>query len=169
MHTHLSGVAFHVHCVGLGCHVVIGVGRLVVRFHHAYVIPSFLHVVVRLCLVIVNSNCSHNYCLLQIAKTGHLRCCIYRKKYQADPGCISVKTTGFNGSLYTRTCGLDSTRILKNCASLCQTSEHKLTPKTFPNKHFYICSSKKKRLTASTAHAKNRNSGSARSKYSIVT
>ena len=27
VHTHLSGVAFHVHCVGLGCQVVIGVGR----------------------------------------------------------------------------------------------------------------------------------------------
>ena len=34
VHIHLSGVAFHVLCVG--------VGRLVVRFHHAYVIPSFL-------------------------------------------------------------------------------------------------------------------------------
>ena len=30
--------------------------------------PSFFHVVVRLHLVIVNSNCSHNYCLLHIAK-----------------------------------------------------------------------------------------------------
>ena len=77
VHTHLSGVAFHVHCVGLGCHVVIGVGRLVVRFHHAYEIQVFLDVVVRLCLVIVNSNCSHNYCLLHIAKTGHLRCVLY--------------------------------------------------------------------------------------------
>ena len=41
--------------------------------HHANVIQSFLHVVVRLYLVIVNSNCSHNYYLLHIAKTGHLR------------------------------------------------------------------------------------------------
>ena len=41
VHILLSGVAFHVHCVGLGCHVVIGVGRLVVRFHHAYVIQVF--------------------------------------------------------------------------------------------------------------------------------
>ena len=72
----LPGVAFHVLCVGLGCHVVIGVGRLVVRFHHAYVIPSFLlDVVVRLYLVIVNSDCIHNYCMLHIAKTGSLRCC----------------------------------------------------------------------------------------------
>ena len=70
MQIHLSGVAFHVHCVGLGFHVVIGVERLIVLFHHAYVIPSFLHVVVRLYLVIVNSNCSHNCCLLRVAKTG---------------------------------------------------------------------------------------------------
>ena len=76
MHIHLSGVAFHVLCVGLGFHVVIGVGRLVVRFHHAKVIPSFLlDVVVRLYLVIVNSDCSHNYCMLHIAKTGSVRCC----------------------------------------------------------------------------------------------
>ena len=34
-------VAFHVHCVGLGCHVVIGVGRLIVLCHHAYVIQVF--------------------------------------------------------------------------------------------------------------------------------
>ena len=40
------------------------------------IFPSFLHVAVRLYLVIVNSNCSHNYCLLHIAKTGHLRCCL---------------------------------------------------------------------------------------------
>ena len=58
--------------------VVIGVGRLIVRFHHAYAIPSFLlGIVVRLYLVIVKSDCSHNYCLLHIAKTGHLRCCLY--------------------------------------------------------------------------------------------
>ena len=62
MHIHLSGVAFHVHCVGLGCHVVIGVGLLIVRFHHAYAIPSFLlDVVVRLYLVIVKSDSSHNF------------------------------------------------------------------------------------------------------------
>ena len=61
-------------CVGLGCHVVIGVGRLVVRFHLAYAIPSFLlDGVVRL----FNSDCNHNYCLLHIAETGHLRCCLY--------------------------------------------------------------------------------------------
>ena len=78
MHVHLSGVAFHVHCVGLGHHVNIGVGRLIVRFHHAYAIPSFLlDVVVRLCLVIVNSDCSHNYCMLDIATTVHLKCCPY--------------------------------------------------------------------------------------------
>ena len=42
IYIHLSSVAFHVHCVGLGFHVVIGVGRLIVRFHHAHVTPSFL-------------------------------------------------------------------------------------------------------------------------------
>ena len=41
VHIHLSGVAFHVLCAGLGFHVVIGVGRLIVRFHHAYAIPKF--------------------------------------------------------------------------------------------------------------------------------
>ena len=52
--------------------------RLVVRFHHAHVIPSFLlDVVVRLYLAIVNSDCSHNYCKLHIAKTGSFRCCPY--------------------------------------------------------------------------------------------
>ena len=78
VHTHLSGVAFHVHCVGLGCHVVIGVGRLIVKCHHVYVIPSFLlDVVVRIYLVIVNSNCSQIVAHFCIAKTGHLRCCLY--------------------------------------------------------------------------------------------
>ena len=58
--------------LGLGGHVVIGVGRLIVRFHHAYVTPNFLlDVVVRLYLVIVNSDCGHNYCMLHIAKTDH--------------------------------------------------------------------------------------------------
>ena len=70
-------------CVGLGCHVVIGVGRLIVRFLLAYVIPSFLlDVVVRLCLVM--SDCSHNSCMLHIAKTGPFRCCpytLFRKKW----------------------------------------------------------------------------------------
>ena len=46
-----SRVEVHVRCVegvlGLGGHVVIGVVRLVARFHHADAIPSFLHVVVR--------------------------------------------------------------------------------------------------------------------------
>ena len=76
--TFTSSVEFHVLCVDLGFHVVIGVGRLTVRFHHAYAIPSFLlDVVVRLCTVIVNSDCSHNSCMLHIAKTGPLRCCPY--------------------------------------------------------------------------------------------
>ena len=90
MHIHLSNVAFHVLCVGLGFHVVIGVGHLIVRFHLAYVIPSFLlDVVVRLCLVIVNSDCSHNSCILHIAKTGPLKCCPYtsRRLQQTAVSC----------------------------------------------------------------------------------
>ena len=73
----------------LGFHVVIGVGRLFfqqdwfIRQHFTthtqfQVQSSFLlDVVVRLYPVIVNSNCSHNYSLLHIAKTGFLRCCLY--------------------------------------------------------------------------------------------
>ena len=98
VHTHLSGVSFLVHCVGLGCHVVIGVGRHVVRFHHAYAIPSFLlDVVVRLYLVIVNSNFSHNYCLLHIAKTGHLRCCPYIRRHDHVPMNFCVRDEGTGG------------------------------------------------------------------------
>ena len=44
VHIHLSNVEFHVLCVDvtldLGFHVVIGVGRLTVQFHHAYAILS---------------------------------------------------------------------------------------------------------------------------------
>ena len=74
----VSLVKFHVLCVDLGFHVVIGVGRLTVRFYHAHAFPCFLlDVVVRLCPVIVNSDCSHNSCILHIAKTGPVRCCPY--------------------------------------------------------------------------------------------
>ena len=41
VHIHLSSVAFHVLCVGLGFHFVIGVGRPIVRFHHAYAMSKF--------------------------------------------------------------------------------------------------------------------------------
>ena len=68
-----SRVEVHVRCVegalGLGGHVVIGVVRLVARFHHAYAIPSveffllgivvqIVHTVVRLYSVIVNFICN---------------------------------------------------------------------------------------------------------------
>ena len=77
--TFTSIVEFHVLCVGLGFHVVIGVERVTVRFHHAYAIPSFLlDIVVQLCPVIVNSDCSPNSCILHIAKAGPLRCCPYK-------------------------------------------------------------------------------------------
>ena len=71
MRTFMSSVEFHVLSVDLGFHVVIGVGRLTVRFHHAYAIPGFL------LDVIVNSDCSHISCILHIAETGPLRCCPY--------------------------------------------------------------------------------------------
>ena len=66
-------------------------------FHHAYVIPSFiLDVVVRLYLVIVNSDCSHNYCLLHSANTGHLRCCLYIvQALPAGSGCQSIPASHF--------------------------------------------------------------------------
>ena len=83
-------VKFHVLCVDLGFHVVIGVGRLTVQ-HEGFtrqlhftthtqfqVQSSFLRdVVVRLCPVIVNSIWIPNSCIFHIAKTGLLRCCLY--------------------------------------------------------------------------------------------
>ena len=83
-------VGFHVLCVDLGFHVVIGVGRLIVQrdgfirqlnftTHTQFQVQSsfLLDVVVRLSPVIVNSNCIPNSCIFHIAKTGHLRCCLY--------------------------------------------------------------------------------------------
>ena len=84
-------VGFHVLCVDLGIHVVIGVGRLTVQregfirqlnfaTHTQFREQSYflLNVVVRLCPVIVNSNCISNSCMFHIAKTGLLRCCLCR-------------------------------------------------------------------------------------------
>ena len=82
-------VGFHVLCVDLGFHVVIGVGRLTVQqddferqlnftTHTPFQVQSsfLLDVVVRLCAVIVNSYCIPNSCMFHIAKTGLLRCCL---------------------------------------------------------------------------------------------
>ena len=76
-------VGFHVLCVDLGFHVVIGVGRLTVQqegfirqlhftTHTQFQVQSsfLLDVVVRLCPVIVNSICIPNSCIFHIAKTG---------------------------------------------------------------------------------------------------
>ena len=41
VHIRLSSVAFHVLCGGLVLHAVIGVGRLIGRFQHAYAILKF--------------------------------------------------------------------------------------------------------------------------------
>ena len=83
-------VEFHVLCVDLGFHVVIGVGHLTVQqdgfirqlyftTHTQYQVQSsfLLYVVVRLCPVIVDSNCIPNSCTFHMAKTGLLRCCLY--------------------------------------------------------------------------------------------
>ena len=72
--------------LGLGGHVIIGVGYVVVRRHYADAIPSvesfFLDVailvVVRLYSVIVNFICSQIIAHFSIEKTGHLRCCLGR-------------------------------------------------------------------------------------------
>ena len=74
----------------LGFHVVIGFGRLTVQqvgfirqFHFTantqFQAQSFifLNMVVRLCLVIINSICIPKFCIFCIAKTGPLRCCLY--------------------------------------------------------------------------------------------
>ena len=83
-------VGFHVLRVDvsldLGFHVVIGVGRLIVQqegflrqlhfaTHTQFQVQSsfLLDVVVRLCLVIVNSICIPNSCIFHNAKTGLLR------------------------------------------------------------------------------------------------
>ena len=83
-------VGFHVLCVDVSFHVVIGVGRLAVQqegflrqlhftTHTQFQVQSYflLDVVVRLCPVIVNSNCVPNSCMFHIAKTGPLRSCLY--------------------------------------------------------------------------------------------
>ena len=83
-------VGFHVLCVDLGFHVVIGVGRLTVQqddfvrqldftTHTEFQVQSsfLLDVVVRLCPVIVNSYCIPNSCMFHLAKTGPLRCCLH--------------------------------------------------------------------------------------------
>ena len=85
-------VVLRVDSLDLGFHVVIGVGRLNVQqdgfirqlhfttqTQHQVQSSFLLDVVVRLCPVIVHSICIPNSCKFLIAKTGFLRCCIYRK------------------------------------------------------------------------------------------
>ena len=103
---HVS-VGFHVLCVDLGFHVVIGVGRLTVQqesfirqlhftTHTSFQVQSsfLLDVVVRLCPDIVNSICVSNACIFHIAKTGLLRCCKDMKKTGTQTarrsGCESI-------------------------------------------------------------------------------
>ena len=72
------------------------------RFHHADAIPSveffpsgfcspLVHFVVRLYSVIVNFICSQIIAHFSIAKTGHLRFCLYNDKEMA-PGHVAGKT-----------------------------------------------------------------------------
>ena len=81
-----SSVEFHVLCVDLGFHVVIGVGRLIVRFHRTYTIPSFLvDVVVRLRPVNVKSDCNHYSYIFHIVKTGSFEVLSLQPKRDNEP------------------------------------------------------------------------------------
>ena len=90
----MSSVEFHALCVevglGLGCHVVIGVGRVVVHRHHADAKPSvesfLLNLAVHFCTCSQTVFCDRQFIYSQIiahfsiAKTGHLRCCLRSSK-----------------------------------------------------------------------------------------
>ena len=97
VHIRLSGVAFHVLCVGLGFarrHWSRTSHRSVFSTHTQF--PSFLlEVVVRLYLVIVNSDCSHNYCMLHNEKTGSLRCCPFTPR-RLEKTAVSCKRSSCN-------------------------------------------------------------------------
>ena len=95
-------VVLCVDSLGLGFHVVIGVGRLTVQLEgfirqlhfttqtqHQVQSSFLLDVVVRLCPVIVLSTCIPNSCKFHITKTGHLRCCLYtpRRLQQTAVSC----------------------------------------------------------------------------------
>ena len=101
-------VGFHLLCVDLGFHVVIGVGRLTVQqegftrqlhftTHTQYQVQSsfLLDVVVRLCPVIANSICIPNSCIFHIARTGLLRCCLYTHR-RLQQTAVSCKRSSCN-------------------------------------------------------------------------
>ena len=93
----------------LGLHVVIGVGRLNVqqngfirqlhfatRTQHQVQSSFLLDVVVRLCPVIVNSICIPHSCIFLIAKTGLLRCCLFRVgSLHEHPGGFTKESTTY--------------------------------------------------------------------------
>ena len=91
--------------LNLGDHVVIGV----VRFHHADVIPSVEFFPSGCCSsccsqtvsVIVNFTCSHIVTHFCIAKTGHLRCCLYSFLQALSEGAL--RSSGYlrNLQFYT--------------------------------------------------------------------
>ena len=87
-------------------HVVICVGRLIVQrdgfirqlhftTHTQYQVQSsfLLDVAVRLCPVIVHSICIPNSCVFHIAKTGLLRCCLYKSWHSGSRAPLSYRLT----------------------------------------------------------------------------
>ena len=71
--------------------------------HTQFQVQSYflLDVVVRLCPVIVNSNCIPNFCIFHIAKTGLLRCC---QKHPTE--CRQHKRSIFRTRLRGPTCNV---------------------------------------------------------------
>ena len=126
-------VGFHVLCVDLGFHVVIGVGRLTVQqesfirqlhftTHTQFQVQSsfLLDVAVRLCRVIVNSICIPNSCIFHIAKTRLLRCCLYRQISQFRSSRKWVQTLCLpKSSLRVDVGSKDSSWEELACESLC--------------------------------------------------
>ena len=105
---HHSRVEVHVRylegALGLGGHDVIGVVRLVARFHHAYAIPCVEFFPSGYCSLIVHlqSDCILWSSISSVAKllhtfasqkTGHLRCCLYRINNKHTIFCVSGACT----------------------------------------------------------------------------
>ena len=76
--------------------------------------PSFLLVVVRPYLVIVSPNCSHNYCLLHVAKTGHLKCYLYNVRASTGSSYASLCTRRRSGRFR---CGAQGVKSMARRAS----------------------------------------------------
>ena len=82
--------------------------------------------------MIVNFICSHNYCLLHIAKTGHLRCCLYI--FRLLFGCSSTLSCGnrhLSPALKTRF-------ILKEFDTRANANIHKAFACKYPSNNIYM-------------------------------